>query len=188
MQIEQTPLAGVLIFTPARFGDDRGFFSESYSAKVLSQHGIDIPFVQDNHSLSSAVGTIRGLHFQGPPHAQDKLVRCGKGALFDIAVDIHRNSPTYGQWFGTELSFENGRQLLVPAGFAHGFITRMPDTEIIYKCSDYYARETEGAIRWDDPEIGIDWAVPAEITPLLSEKDAVAGTLAELDTPFTFEG
>jgi len=186
MQIEQTPLSGVVIITPARFGDARGFFSESYSAKAMAENGIDIPFVQDNHSLSSTVGTIRGLHFQAPPHAQDKLVRCGKGALFDVAVDIRRGSPTYGQWFGAELSFENGRQLLVPAGFAHGFVTLQPDTEIIYKCSDYYARETESAIRWDDPQIGIDWGGVSD--PILSEKDAVAPLLADLDTPFTYEG
>jgi dTDP-4-dehydrorhamnose 3,5-epimerase len=127
------------------------------------------------------------LHFQAPPHAQDKLVRCGRGALFDVAVDIRRGSPTFGQWFGTELSFENGRQLLVPAGFAHGFVTRMLDTEIIYKCSDYYARDTEGAIRWDDPDVGIDWQM-GDLTPTLSEKDTIAPSLADLDTPFEFEG
>ena len=187
MQIEKTPLEGVVIITPARFGAERGFFSESYSAKAMADNGIDTAFVQDNHSLSSKVGTVRGLHFQAPPHAQDKLVRCGKGALFDVAVDIRRGSPTYGKWFGTELSFENGRQLLVPAGFAHGFVTLKPDNEILYKCSHYYARETEGAVRWDDPAVGIDWSIPSSITPLLSEKDAVAPLLSELDTPFTFE-
>ncbi|WP_412551364.1 dTDP-4-dehydrorhamnose 3,5-epimerase [Shimia sp. MIT910701] len=186
MKVEQTPLAGVVVITPARFGDTRGFFSESYSVKALADVGITIPFVQDNHSLSSAVGTIRGLHFQAPPHAQDKLVRCGKGALFDVAVDIRAGSPTFGLWYGTELSFENGRQLLVPAGFAHGFVTREPDTEIIYKCSDYYARETEGAIRWDDPDVGIDWGNVTD--PVLSDKDAVAPSLKDLDTPFTYEG
>jgi len=186
MQIETTPLAGVVIITPARFGDARGFFSESYSARGLAEHGIDIPFVQDNHSVSSAVGTVRGLHFQAPPHAQDKLVRCGRGALFDVAVDIRAGSPTYGQWFGTDLTAENGRQLLVPAGFAHGFVTRAPDTEIIYKCSDYYAKPTENALRWDDPDIGIDWGAIQD--PILSEKDAQAPLLAALDTPFTYKG
>lgn len=186
MKIETTPLFGVIVITPNRFSDDRGFFSESYSAQALAAQGVTIPFVQDNHSFSRAVGTVRGLHFQAPPHAQDKLVRCGRGALFDVAVDIRRGSPTYGQWFGTTLSFENGRQLLVPAGFAHGFVTLEPDTEIIYKCSDYYARETEGAIRWDDPDIGIDWGDVA--APVLSDKDAVAPALADLDTPFTYEG
>ena len=187
MQITPTPLSGVVVITPARFGDHRGFFSESYSAKALAAQGITIPFVQDNHSLSMTPGTVRGLHFQAPPHAQDKLVRCGRGALFDVAVDIRKGSPTYGQWFGVELSFENGKQLLVPAGFAHGFVTRAPETEIIYKCSDYYARETEGAIAWDDPRIGIDWGL-GEMSPVLSEKDAHAPALADLDSPFTFEG
>ena len=182
MDIQTTPLPGVLIITPRRFGDARGFFSESYSRQQLAQAGIDLEFCQDNHSLSREVGTIRGLHFQAPPHAQDKLVRCGRGVLFDVAVDIRRGSPTYGQWFGCELSFENGRQLLIPAGFAHGFVTRAPDTEIVYKCSDYYAPETEGAVIWNDPDIGINWG---DITdPILSEKDAAARPLAELDSPF----
>ena len=191
MQIETTPLSGIVIVTPARFGDDRGFFSESYSAKVLAEHGITIPFVQDNHSFSKTMGTVRGLHFQAPPHAQDKLVRCGRGALFDVVVDIRRGSPTYGQWFGTELSFENGRQILVPAGFAHGFITCTSDTEIIYKCSDYYAPETEGAIRWDDPDLDINWrqgAGQGKLAAILSDKDATAPLFADLDTPFTYEG
>ncbi|TMV94127.1 dTDP-4-dehydrorhamnose 3,5-epimerase [Thioclava sp. BHET1] len=186
MQLEHTPLAGVLILTPPRFGDSRGFFSESYNAKTMAEHGITLDFVQDNHSLSEAAGTIRGLHFQAPPHAQDKLVRCGKGRLWDVAVDIRKGSPTYGQWFGTELSFENGRQLLVPAGFAHGFVTREPGTEIIYKCTDYYAPETEGALRWDCPDLAIDWGLDG-MPPRLSDKDAAASGLAELDSPFTWE-
>ena len=187
LKIEQTPLPSAIVITPARFGDHRGFFSESYSAKELADHGITIPFVQDNHSLSMTLGTIRGLHFQAPPHAQDKLVRCGRGALFDVAVDIRKGSPTYGHWFGVELSFENGKQLLVPAGFAHGFVTRAPETEIIYKCSDYYAQHTEGALAWDDPDIGIDWGL-GETSPVLSEKDVNAPRLADLNSPFMFEG
>jgi len=187
VHIEQTPLVGVLIITPKRFGDSRGFFCESFSAKAFAQNQLDYDFVQDNHSLSQANGTIRGLHFQSPPHAQDKLVRCGRGRLWDVAVDIRKGSPTYGQWFGTELSFENGRQLLIPAGFAHGFITREPDTEIIYKCSDYYAPETEGAIRWDDPDLAIDWELPEGVDPALSSKDAKAGSLADLNSPFVWE-
>lgn len=187
VQIEDTRLEGVKILTPRRFGDSRGFFSESYSRRVLAEAGIDIEFVQDNHSLSIQAGTVRGLHFQAPPHAQDKLVRCGRGALFDVAVDIRRGSPTYGEWVGVELTFENGRQLLIPAGFAHGFVTRAPETEIVYKCSDYYAPETEGAVIWDDPEIGIDWGLGGQ-APHLSEKDAAARPLAELESPFTLEG
>ena len=186
MQIETTPLTGVLILTPARFGDTRGFFSESWNRARMAEAGINIDFVQDNHSLSSKAGTVRGLHFQTPPHAQAKLVRCGRGALFDVAVDIRAGSPTYGQWFGTELSAENGRQLLVPVGFAHGFVTLTENTEIIYKCSDYYAPDCDRAIAHDDPDIGINWGV-SRAKRILSEKDAAAPTLAELGTPFTRE-
>lgn len=188
MQIERTSLDGVIILTPRRHGDHRGFFAESYSRKLLQEQDVDIDFVQDNHSLSAATGTVRGLHFQAPPHAQDKLVRCGRGALLDVAVDIRRGSPTYGRWVSVELSFENGRQLLVPRGFAHGFVTRTPDTEIVYKCSDYYAPETEGAIRWNDPEIDIDWGLPADIAPVVSDRDASAPRLLDTDSPFTYEG
>jgi dTDP-4-dehydrorhamnose 3,5-epimerase len=188
VRIEKTHLPGVLILTPARFGDARGFFSESWNRKTLESHGITLDFVQDNHSLSAQVGTVRGLHFQSPPHAQAKLVRCGKGRLFDVAVDIRRGSPTYGQWIGEELSFENGKQLLIPAGFLHGFVTREPDTEINYKCTDYYAPECDGAVRYDDPDIGIDWGLPEGVTPLLSDKDAKALWLRDFETPFVYEG
>lgn len=184
MKIEQTSLPGVLCLAPARFGDHRGFFSESYSRQRMAEHGITFDFVQDNHSLSREVGTVRGLHFQSPPHAQAKLVRCGRGALFDVAVDIRKGSPTYGHWVGEELSFENGKQLLVPEGFLHGFITLQPDTEIIYKCSDYYAPECDGAVHWDS--CGIDW--PFEGKPVLSAKDEEAPALADFDSPFVYEG
>ncbi|MEM7073904.1 MAG: dTDP-4-dehydrorhamnose 3,5-epimerase [Pseudomonadota bacterium] len=186
MQIEKTPLNGLLVLTPARHGDARGFFSESYSAKTLAGLGVTTRFVQDNHSLSEREHTVRGLHFQAPPHAQAKLVRCGRGSFLDVAVDIRRGSPTYGAWFGTELSFENGKQMLVPAGFAHGFVTRAPGTEIIYKCSDYYARETEGALLWNDPDIGIDWGTVTD--PLLSGKDADAPRFKGFESPFVYEG
>ncbi len=185
MQIEETPLPGVLILTPKRFGDARGFFSESWNRRVLADHGITLDFVQDNHSLSRAVNTVRGLHYQSPPHAQDKLVRCGRGRLFDVAVDIRRGSPTWGRWFGIELSAENGRQLLIPKGFLHGFATREPDTEICYKCTDYYAPDCDGAVRWDDPDIGIDWGLTGD--PILSDKDAAAPRLAAFDSPFNWE-
>lgn len=184
MQVEQTALPGVVILTPARFGDARGFFSESWNKQRMLDHGIDLEFVQDNHSLSAAQGTLRGLHFQSPPHAQDKLVRCGQGALLDAAVDIRKGSPTYGQWITVELSAENGKQLLVPKGFLHGFISLQPNTEILYKCTDYYAPECDGAVRWDS--CGIDWGFDG--TPVLSEKDAAAPTLADFDSPFTWEG
>jgi len=180
MLIEDTKLPGVKILTPQRFGDARGFFSESWNRKRMQDHGLDLDFVQDNHSMSAEVGTIRGLHFQAPPHAQDKLVRCGQGALFDVVVDIRKGAPTYGQWFGVELTAENGRQLLVPKGLLHGFITRAPMTEIIYKCTDYYAPDCDGAVRWDS--CGIDWGYDG--APVLSQKDAAAPGLAEFDSPF----
>lgn len=183
MRIEETLLSGVLLLEPARFGDARGFFSESWNQRRMQEHGIDLDFVQDNHSLSREVGTLRGLHFQSPPHAQAKLVRCGRGAFFDVAVDIRKGSPTYGEWLGVELSAENGLQLLIPEGFLHGFITREPDTEIIYKCTDYYAPECDGAVAWDS--CGIDWGF--EGTPMLSDKDAAAPKLADFDSPFTYE-
>jgi dTDP-4-dehydrorhamnose 3,5-epimerase len=167
-----------------RHGDHRGFFSETYSRNKYSKLGIDVDFVQDNHSLSREVGTLRGLHFQAPLHAQAKLVRCGRGAIFDVAVDIRRGSPTYGQWKGFELTAQNGEQLYIPVGFAHGFVTLEPDSEIVYKCSDYYAPETEGSVLWNDPDIGIDWPTVAE--PILSDKDAVAPLLSDLESPFIF--
>ena len=184
MKITQTALPGVVILQPDRFGDARGFFSESWSRRKLAGAGIDIDFVQDNHSLSAQTNTVRGLHFQRPPHAQAKLVRCGRGHLFDVAVDIRKGSPTYGQWVGVDLSAENGLQLLIPAGFAHGFATRVPDTEIIYKCSDYYAPDCEGSVRFDDPDLGIDWGLTGD--PVLSGKDAAAPAFAALDTPFAW--
>jgi dTDP-4-dehydrorhamnose 3,5-epimerase len=187
MQIEGTGIFGLLVITPPRIGDVRGFFAETWSRDKLLGHGIALDFVQDNHSLSAQAGTVRGLHFQAPPHAQAKLVRCGRGVLFDVAVDIRRGSPSYGKWFGIELSFENGRQLLIPAGFAHGFVTRAPQTEIIYKCSDRYAPETEGALAWNDPDIGIDWGLGG-VAPLLSAKDGAAPAFAGFVSPFTFEG
>lgn len=184
MQIEQTALPGVVILTPARFGDDRGFFSETWSRKRLAEAGIDLDFVQDNHSLSARAGTLRGLHFQSPPHAQAKLVRCGRGVLWDVAVDIRAGSPTYGHWVGVELSAANGRQLLIPAGFLHGFVTRTDETEIVYKCSDYYAPVCDGAVAWNS--VGIDWGLTGE--PVLSAKDAAAVAFADFKTPFTWEG
>lgn len=183
MIVDETGLPGVLLITPKRFGDDRGFFSESWSKRAFADIGVNVEFVQDNHSLSGARGTVRGLHFQSPPHAQAKLVRCGRGRIFDVAVDVRRGSPTYGNWFGTDLSFENGKQLFVPSGFLHGFMTLEPDSEIIYKCSDFYAPECDGAVRWDS--CGIEWPL-ADIEPALSEKDAAAPGLAAFETPFDY--
>jgi dTDP-4-dehydrorhamnose 3,5-epimerase len=187
MEIEQTGLPGVLLLTPQRFGDSRGFFSESWSRRVFCENGIEVDFVQDSHSLSQKANTVRGLHFQAPPHAQDKLVRCGHGRIFDVAVDIRKGSPNFGKWVGEELSFENGRQLLVPAGFLHGFATLEDNSEIIYKCSDYYAPDCDGAVRFDDPEIGIDWGID-ETRAMTSQKDAIAPLLADFESPFVYEG
>ncbi len=186
VRIEETELSGVFVITPRRIADSRGFFSESWNRARLAEAGIEIDFVQDNQSLSHAANTVRGLHYQAPPHAQDKLVRCGRGRLFDVAVDIRRGSPGYGRWIGVELSAENGRQLLVPKGFLHGFVTREPETEIIYKCSDYYAPECDGALRFDDPDIGIAWGLTG--APILSDKDAAAPLLKDFDSPFTYGG
>lgn len=186
MQVEDTKLSGVKILTPRRFGDNRGFFSESWNRRTLADAGLVLPeFVQDNHSMSRDVGTVRGLHFQAPPHAQGKLVRCGRGVLFDVAVDIRAGSPTYGQWVGAELSFDNGKQLWIPAGFLHGFATLTPDTEIIYKCTDHYAQPSEGAVRYDDPDLAIEWPVKGEA--ILSDKDRDAPYFRDLISPFTFE-
>ena len=185
MRVEQTDLPDALLLEPARHGDARGFFSESWNKSTLLQHGVELDFVQDNHSFSQAAGTVRGLHFQSPPHAQAKLVRCGKGALFDVAVDIRKGSPTYGKWVGFDLTFENGLQLLVPAGFLHGFVTLQPDTEIIYKCTDHYAPDCDGAVRFDDPDIGIDWPLTGDA--VLSDKDAAAPLLRDFDSPFIWE-
>lgn len=182
VQFEKTSLPDIVLITPPRFGDDRGWFSESYNAAKLAAAGISTVFVQDNHSMSAEIGTLRGLHYQSPPHAQDKLVRCSRGVIFDVAVDIRRGSPSYGQWVGVELSAENGRQLLVPKGFLHGFVTRSANCEVQYKCSDIYAPDCDGGIRWDDPDIGIDWGLTA--APILSAKDQSAPFLAGFQSPF----
>ena len=176
----------VKLIRPRRFGDTRGWLTEVYSRPTLAALGIACTFVQDNHSLSVPAYTLRGLHFQTPPRGQDKLVSCIRGRIFDVVVDVRRGSPTYGQWIGTELSAENGHQLFIPIGFAHGFITLEPNCEVIYKCSDTYAPQAEGGIRWDS--VGIDWPLPAGVTPELSDKDKVQPTLAEFDSPFPYDG
>lgn len=185
MQIDDTPLPGVKLITPRRFGDARGWFSETWNAKVLAEAGIAIAFVQDNQSYSAERGTVRGLHFQAPPAAQDKLVRCLRGTILDVAVDIRRGSPTYGRWTGAELSAENGRQLLIPKGFLHGFATLTPDCEVFYKCSDFYAPATEGSVHFADAALGIDWGIPLD-SAILSDKDAVAPGFAAFASPFVW--
>jgi dTDP-4-dehydrorhamnose 3,5-epimerase len=181
MQIDPTSLPDVLILTPRRFGDARGWFSETWNASRLAEAGLDLPWVQDNHSFSAAKGTLRGLHYQAPPRAQDKLVRCSRGAILDVAVDFRLGSPSFAQWVGVELSQENGRQLLVPKGYLHGFVTLTEDAEVQYKCTDLYSPEHDGAIRWDDTQIGVDWGITA---PILSDKDQKAPLLADVTSPF----
>ena len=187
MQIDETAIPDVLILTPRRFSDDRGYFSEVWNRETLRRDaGIDQDFVQDNHSLSRRKGTLRGLHCQTPPHAQAKLVRCGAGAVLDVAVDIRDGSPTYGQWIGVELSAEDGRQIYIPEGFLHGFVTLTPDAELLYKCSDIYARDCDVSVRYDDPSFAIDWGQEIDET-LLSPKDKDAGGMAGFDNPFRME-
>ena len=176
MKVIETALPGVVIIEPQVFGDARGWFMESWSAKKMEDVGIHVAFVQDNHSFSAQKGTLRGLHYQLNPMAQAKLLRASRGAIFDVAVDIRRGSPTYAQWVGVELSAENYRQLFIPRGFAHGFITLTDNVEVQYKADNLYAPDCDGNIRWDDTAIGVAWP----LTPtVLSEKDAAAPLLAE---------
>lgn len=180
---ETTPLAGIKLIVPKKFADSRGFFSETYHRERFRQAGIAVDFVQDNQSRSASIGTLRGLHFQSPPFAQDKLIRVLKGSILDVAVDLRRSSPTYGQHFATELSAENFKQMFVPIGFAHGFCTLEPDTEILYKVSNSYAPEHDHGLAWDDPDLGIAWPVTAEAV-VLSDKDRLHPRLAALASPF----
>ena len=175
------PVQGPLLLTPRVFGDERGFFFESWNQQAFNAAAGDTAFVQDNHSRSSR-GVLRGLHYQLPPNPQGKLVRCVLGEIFDVAVDIRRSSPTFGQWVGSVLSADNKQQLWVPAGFAHGFLTLSEQAEVLYKTTDFWSRECERAIRWDDPALAIAWPLEtlAGAEPQLSEKDAVAALLAEL--------
>ncbi len=170
MQIEDTPIPAVKIVTPQKYGDARGFFSEVYSQRAWEKAGLHFTFVQDNHSLSRTTGTLRGLHFQSPPFAQDKLIRAVRGRILDVAVDIRRSSPTFGKHVAVELSAENWRQLLIPIGFAHGFVTLEPDVEVVYKTTAPYSAAHDRGIAWDDPAIAIDWRLPPE-GPALSDKD-----------------
>jgi dTDP-4-dehydrorhamnose 3,5-epimerase len=175
----------VQLIESRRFGDARGWFTEVYSAPVFAALGIDCVFVQDNHSLSVPAYTLRGLHFQTPPHGQAKLVRCIRGRIFDVVVDVRRGSPTWGQWTSTELSAENGHQLFVPVGFAHGFLTLEPDCEVTYKCSATYAPTHDGGVRWDS--VGINWPIPFSARAELSAKDIVLPPLAKFDSPFEYD-
>lgn len=182
MNINDTKLQGVLILEPLILTDNRGFFMESYNKSVLEQIGINIDFIQDNQSLSKEAGVIRGLHYQLSPMAQTKLVRVCSGAIWDVIVDIRQNSPTFGQWIGVILSEENKRQVLIPKGFAHGFCTLVPNTNVLYKVDEYYAPEHDRGIVWDDPEIGIDWPISS---PILSAKDSKLPLLKNAELNFS---
>jgi len=175
MNVIETKLQGVFIIEPRVFGDNRGWFMETYSRVKTPQ--IDCDFVQDNHSYSAEAGVLRGIHFQRPPMEQAKIVRCVKGAVMDFAVDLRKDSPTYKQWVKVELSAENKKQLFIPRGFGHAFLTLEPDSEFVYKTDNYYSSEHDGAILWSDPDINIEWGIKS---PILSEKDATAPTLAQL--------
>ncbi|ODT08730.1 MAG: dTDP-4-dehydrorhamnose 3,5-epimerase [Mesorhizobium sp. SCN 65-20] len=184
-EVRNLGLDGVYEITPAKFEDERGFFSETWNAEKLARAGIVVDFVQDNHSLSRPRGVMRGLHFQMPPFAQDKLVRVLRGSVFDVAVDIRKGSPTFGKWVGVTLSDKAWNQMLVPKGFAHGFVTLEPDTEVVYKVSAPYSQPHDRSIRFDDPDIAIDWPVAAtEMT--LSSKDSAAPALNALETGFVY--
>jgi dTDP-4-dehydrorhamnose 3,5-epimerase len=180
---EDLPIEGLKLVTPKKHGDDRGFFSETHNASTWESSGLQYHFVQDNHSLSRDVGTVRGLHFQTEPFAQDKLVRVVRGRIIDVAVDIRRSSPTYGRHVAVELSSENWRQLFIPKGFAHGFVTLEPDTEVLYKVTNFYSPAHDFGLAWDDPELGIEWGLKPD-TALLSDKDRKWPRLRDLGEVF----
>jgi dTDP-4-dehydrorhamnose 3,5-epimerase len=184
IDVRSLDIPDVKLVTPRRFGDARGFFSETYNKQRFIDAGITADFVQDNHSLSAATGTVRGLHYQSPPFAQAKLVRVLRGAIIDVAVDARQGSPTFGQWVRAELSAENGVQIFVPQGFLHGFATLVPDTEIAYKVDNYYSAECDGSVAWNDPDLAIDWGID-EASATVSDKDAKAPRFANFETPFT---
>lgn len=185
MEVETTSIAGVLLFTTARFGDERGFFSTVYARDAFVEAGLPGQFVQDNHSKSGPAGTVRGLHFQSPPHAQGKLVRVVRGSIIDVAVDIRLGSPTYGRHVAAEISAENWRQIYVPPGFAHGFCTLESDTEVIYKVTSAYAPSSEGGLAWNDPNLGIQWPVRAS-DAVLSARDHEWPKISEFASPFSY--
>jgi dTDP-4-dehydrorhamnose 3,5-epimerase len=181
MKVTKTEIEDLVIIDPDCYGDHRGWFMETYNEAKMKENGIDVVFVQDNHSKSLVKGTLRGLHFQNSPMAQTKLVRCTKGVILDVAVDLRKNSPTYKKWFSIELTEENKKQLFIPQGFAHGFLTLSDDVEVQYKVDNLYSKEHDRGIRYNDPEIGIDWG---EITPVLSEKDTISPMLKDSDVNF----
>ena len=177
----------VRLVKPRRFGDERGWFVETYNRDRYAGAGIDCVFVQDNHSLSQAPGVLRGLHWQAPPHGQAKLVRCVRGRIWDVAVDARAGSPTFGRWVAAELTADNGHQLFIPVGFAHGFVTLEAGCEVEYKCSGLYAAPSEGGVIWSDPRVALPWPLP-DGGPILSPKDELLPPLDEATTPFTYDG
>ncbi len=187
MELVKTAIPGVLVLRPPRLADGRGFFSETFRVSWMSEMGLPTSWVQDNHSLSAAVGTVRGLHFQVPPRAQVKLVRVTRGSVLDVAVDLRRGSPTFGRHVAVTLSAANWEQVFIPHGFAHGYCSLEPDTEVFYKVSDYYSPEHDRGLLWNDPALGIEWPVPAEAA-LVSERDRHHPPLAALPHYFVMEG
>ena len=183
MQLIPTELQGIMIVEPQVFGDHRGWFTETYSALKFEPYGINTVFVQDNHSFTAKKGTLRGLHFQNEPKAQTKLIRCTRGRIYDVAVDIRTGSPTYRKWIAVELSEENHRQLFIPKGFAHGFLSLTDDVEVQYKVDEYYSPECDRGIRYNDPDINVDWG---DTVPILSAKDQTSPLLKESDCNFVF--
>ncbi|MCK1716165.1 dTDP-4-dehydrorhamnose 3,5-epimerase [Bradyrhizobium sp. 143] len=187
MKIERVDIPDVLLLTPAKHSDPRGFFSETFRADVLVARGVAAAFVQDNHVSSTQRGVLRGLHYQLPPHPQGKLVRCSRGAILDVGVDIRAGSPTFGRHIAAELSAANWRQLWLPPGFAHGYVTLTDDCEVIYKVTDYYAPDCDRGIAWDDPDLGIDWRISAAGV-ILSDKDRKQPRLRDVSPAFQFGG
>ena len=185
MNVTSLGIPDVKILEPERFGDERGFLSETYNRRTLADRGIQLEFVQDNHSLSRPKGTIRGLHYQSPPFAQDKLIRVIRGSILDVAVDLRRGSPTYGRHVAAVISAKAWNQILVPIGFAHGFCTLEADTEIIYKVTNYYSPEHEQGVLWKDPDLGIEWP-ESEKTSFLSSKDRRLPRLKDIVSPFAY--
>lgn len=185
MDATRTEIPGVLLLKPKVFGDHRGFFCESYSRRQLNAQGLDIDFVQDNEAFSAQAGVLRGLHFQTPPMTQTKLVRVGRGAVYDVVVDMRKGSPTFGRWEGFTLSAANFLQLFIPAGLAHGYMTLEADTQFLYKVDRFYSPEHDGGISCLDPGLGIDWP---ELPPIMSDKDLQLPRFADFDSPFSMTG
>jgi len=185
MNVISTRVRDVFILEPAVFGDERGWFFESWSERETERHGLLYRFLQDNHSYSAKTGTLRGLHVQKGRHSQAKLVRCVRGAVLDVAVDLRKGSPTYMQWVGVELSAQNKRQLLIPRGFLHGFITRTDDVEFLYKTDNFYNKDSEATVIWNDPDIAVDWGVDS---PIINEKDSLGLRVADCGIDFVYSG